>query len=257
VASFLSQLIGVRFCLLSPHYTEAAGRFPRAVLDAARHARILAELQRLRGRVYRAIDRVSASALTADGRQTCRFDELCWHLVAEDESGRTISCIRLLRHPGAFDLARSLCGAFLNRMEPALRRQYAAALEALARRMREKGVEVVDASAVVAARNYPNKALGPVVITGVGATLAVCTGRFLAIAPAHHTVSALYRRLGGEPLTLDGHVLPRFDDRVYRGEHEFLLVDYSDTPRQPAGTLDTARELRDLLIRSPVVCREA
>ena len=257
MASFLSQLSGVRFCVLAPRYREAAGRFPHAVLDLARHAGLLAEVQRLRGGVYRAIDRVPASALTPDGRLLCHFDELCWHLVAQDESGRPIACVRMLRHTDGFLTSHALCGPFLTRMEASLRRQYAAALGELARRMSERGTEIVEASAVVADRHYPNKALGPVVIIGVGAVLAVCLERFLLVSTAHNVgISGLYRRLGGEPLTLDGRELPRFKDRISRGDLEFILVDYGDTTRVPAGTLDTARELRDLLRKSPVVCRE-
>jgi hypothetical protein len=257
MVSLLSQLDGVRFCILAPHYRAAAGRFGRAVVDAERHASLLGDLQRLRGKVYRGLERIAASRVRADGRHLCRFDEPCWHLVAQDGAGRTIACIRLLRHPGGFSLTHALTGAFLARMEPPLRRLYTAALEALAGRMRRHGIEVVDTSAVVADPDFPNKVLGPVIITGIGALLSVCLDRFLALAPTHHTVRTLYRRLGGEPLTHEGRELPPFYDRVYRGDHEILVVDYTGPARQPAGTLETACALRERLLASPVVCREA
>jgi hypothetical protein len=257
MASFLPLLTGVRFCILAPLYREAAGRFPRTVLDPERHARILAGLQRLRGSVLRSIDRISASVLTPDGRHVCRFDEQCWHLVAEDEADRVIACVRVLRHRDGYDIERGLCGTFLARMEPSSCRQYAAALANMAQEMRERKVEVADFSSLVADRDYPNKVLGPVLTLGSVAMLAGCTERFLGVIPAHQYASGLYRRLGGQPLTLDGRELPAFDDSLYRGMHEILLIDACGTYRPPAGSLDTAREVRDRLLQSLVICRAA
>ncbi len=255
MASFLSLLTGVRFCILAPHYRQAAGRFPRSVLEPERHARVLAGLQGLRGRVYRAIDRISASIVTPDGRHTCRFDERCWHLVAQNEADEVVACVRLLRHPDGFDVDRALSGAFLARMEPSLRGQYAAALAAVAKNARERGSEIAEVSALVADQDYPNKMLGPVLSVGGGAMLAACTERFLAIVPAHLCASGLYRLLGGRPLTLDGRELPPFIDSLYRGAHEVLLLDSRELARRPGGTLDTAREVRDRLLQTPVYCR--
>jgi hypothetical protein len=256
MVSLLAQLDGIRFVVLAPHYQAVAGRFPHAVVDAQRHSTRLGDLQRLRAKVYLGLERIPASAVRADSRHICRFDEPCWHVVIQNSGGQTVACVRLMRHPAGYNLARSLSGTFLDRMEPALRRQYTTALGGLIQRMSARGIELADLSAAVADPDYPNKLLGPVLILSACALLATCLDQFLAIAPSHCTVRALYQKLGGELLTHDGRALPPFYDTVYRGNHEMFLVERSEQLRQPPGIVETARELRDRLLQSPVVCRE-
>src|SRR5581483_9757390 len=68
---------------------------PRA--DASGYEILLAEVQRLRGRVYLEDGAISSSQVTSDGRFLMDGDRKAWHLLSVGQAG-LFGCIRVLMH---------------------------------------------------------------------------------------------------------------------------------------------------------------
>src|SRR5579862_9846427 len=86
------------FALLAPEAGDIAG-FSNVSSHPIRHATLLAQAQKLRGKSYFEMGALDASQLTSDGRQISDADERSWHLLTLDERGQVVACLRYLAHP--------------------------------------------------------------------------------------------------------------------------------------------------------------
>ena len=80
--------------LLAPAGCFIPKSFARRYDDGDSHARLLSEVQRVRGQVYLADGAVRASQLTPDGRHVQRSDYDSWHLLAVAGNGAVQGCAR-------------------------------------------------------------------------------------------------------------------------------------------------------------------
>src|SRR5688572_4818581 len=86
------------YVLLAPAMAIVPANFLQTAEDPERHARLLNEMQRLRGRVYLQDGAIGPSDVTPDGRHRSPFDKNSWHLLSLSVSGQVVGCVRLLPH---------------------------------------------------------------------------------------------------------------------------------------------------------------
>ncbi|MGH9667724.1 MAG: hypothetical protein ACRD9L_25180, partial [Bryobacteraceae bacterium] len=66
--------------------------------DVDKYEWLLAQAQRLRGRVYLEDGAIEARQLTADGRHVQKSDRASWHLLSVNESEQVLGCARYREH---------------------------------------------------------------------------------------------------------------------------------------------------------------
>jgi hypothetical protein len=67
--------------------------------DSDRRARLLSEMQQLRGRVALREGAITQSTLDSSGRHVMEGDENSWHLLRLRGDGTVAGCARILVHP--------------------------------------------------------------------------------------------------------------------------------------------------------------
>src|ERR1700722_3335915 len=82
--------------ILPPAGFEVPGTFRGIEFDSQRNTRLLAAMQRLRGKAYVEDGAVRAEDLTPDGRHQLDTDTNCWHVLSVDAEDRVTACLRYL-----------------------------------------------------------------------------------------------------------------------------------------------------------------
>src|SRR5205085_2211303 len=84
--------VSERVILLAPGTTIPTA-LENVSTDSDRHARLLRQVQRLRGRVYLNDGALRPEQLTRDGRHETPEDPKSWHLLAMDDDYQVSGCI--------------------------------------------------------------------------------------------------------------------------------------------------------------------
>src|SRR5579863_4559824 len=94
-----------QFIVLPPTGILAPRTFRRIEFDGARHKRLFAAMQRLRGKTYLDDGAITPQDLTPDGRHQTPADERAWHVLSVDRAGNVATCLRYLdeRHSRSFN----------------------------------------------------------------------------------------------------------------------------------------------------------
>src|SRR6266851_5568720 len=86
-----------QFVILPPTWRPVRQRFFSNVeANGSHYARLLAEMQRLRGRIYLSDGAISPTDLAPDGRHVLTVDERSWHILTMDGHGKVSGCLRFL-----------------------------------------------------------------------------------------------------------------------------------------------------------------
>jgi len=200
--------------------------FHEVVGDDSRHQRLLADAQRLRGKIYVREGAIQPGELTACGRHIQRADALSWHLLTVDERERVTSCIRYYAHrPGVSfsDLAISQCAAaqsaeFGQKVREAIQTELAYASQ--------RGFYYVELGGWAISEEIRCTSEALRMLLTVYA-LAQLMGGALGVSTAttrHHS-SSILRRVGGRPLMTRGAEVPAYLDPHYNCKMELLSFD--------------------------------
>src|SRR5215471_8515667 len=96
-----------RFVLLAPkqhmHHSRPFGAMRR---DAREHARLLRQVQRLRGRVYLSDGAIEPWQLNEEGLHQQPADSRSFHLLSLDEMGQVVACTRYLPHLNSVEFSQ-------------------------------------------------------------------------------------------------------------------------------------------------------
>jgi hypothetical protein len=214
------------FILLSPPGMALSNVFSQVKGDSERRRNLLAEMQRLRGRVYLQDGAIRESDLSADGRHVQAVDEESWHLLILNSGNRVLGCTRYLQHSASTTFSRlRVRTAALARTEPwneRLRRAVEAELES-ARRSGFSFVEVGGWALDESIRGTSD-ALRSVLFTFAWSqVIGGCLG--LSMATHRNGSASILRRIGGRPLEWDGSVLPSYYDPQYKCDMEVIRFD--------------------------------
>lgn len=240
------------FALLAPSDAHVPDSFPRVDVNPERHERILAQLQRLRGRVYLQDGAILPSQLSSDGRHRIEIDDHSWHVVSLHADGRVAGCARYRVHGDRVrfeDLGVwSSALARHRRWRPVVREAVEGEI-ALARQRHVAYVEV-GGWAVAEELRYTPQALDIALSTyALAEKLGGCVG--ITTATVRHASSRILRKIGGRPLEFAMRPLPTYYDPQYRCDMELLRFESNaPNPRYQTRMAQVATCLQSL----PVVC---
>ena len=244
-----------RIALLAPstYETEVSVSPWDVRVDSHLHSSLMAELQRLRGRVYLDDGAIQSTQVTRDGRHWQPVDEKSWHVIAMSE-GRVIGCARYHEHPKTVTFERlgvrrsslGSCAEWRGRLKTAVEN------ELMQARMSDLSYVEAGGWAISEEHRGSREALRIALATyGLAQLLGGCIG--ITTATARHGSADILCRLGGRPLEAEGETIPVYFDPQYGCDMEILRFD----SRLPAPKYRSwVRELRDYLWTSPVIARE-
>ena len=213
-----------RLVLLAPPQARIPDTFAHTVIDASRHARLLHEVQAVRGAIY--MQGGYVRELSADGVHMTPEDEKSWHLLMTDDQGHVTSCIWYLEHQNSAsvdDLRVRHCP--LARSGQWREILYEAVNSELTR-ARDAGLRYAEVGgwAVSQARRCTSEGL---VLALAAYGLCRVLGGALGITTANvtHASSSILRRLGGAYLEWNGSPFPAYFDPRYNTTIELLRFD--------------------------------
>lgn len=231
--------------LLAPSERAVPSGFTTVDADPGRYQGLMAEMQRLRGRVYLEDGAIEPDQLV-EYRHQLDIDEGSWHLLMVDGNNRVRGCARYREYPNStrfskLTVARSAL-ARCQEQGDRLRRAVEREME-LSRRMKLPYVELggwaldqtvrntMDALKMAMATYALSQALGG----GVG----------ISTVTQRHASSSILRRLGGKAFEHDGAELPPYYDPEYKCGMEVLrFYSWDPNPRFDAFVQDMKAVLR-------------
>jgi hypothetical protein len=235
--------------LLAPAAVSRA-RLTDVRLDPWRHASLLAEAQRLRGRVYLEDGAITQRDLTPDGRFIQLTDDQSWHVLTVNEVGDVVACIRCTFHSEGVSFSDlSVRGSALathpqwgSRLQEAVERELTWA--------RRRGMEFAEIGGWALDESVRYTTEAPKLIFSVFALAQLFRNGSVGISTAttrHHS-STMLRRAGGQPLSLEGESLPAYFDPHYGCEMEILRFDSSNfSPKYRSLVEDLRQNLSETL----------
>jgi hypothetical protein len=245
-----ARQLGRQSILLAPSQS-AASRFVQASVDPSRHHRLLAEAQRLRGRVYVQDGAIQPSELSGDDRHIQAADDHAWHLLTVDENEAVIGCIRYFAHEPSVRFSElSLAESGITRSAQ-LGTRVRAAVETELDCARRRGVWYVELGGWAVCESLRCTTEAVRTLLTVYALSQVRGGAVgLSSATTRHHSSSILRRIGGRPLKAHGVEVPSYYDATYACEMELLSFDSESPNERYAGWI---RDCREGLHQVPVV----
>ncbi len=240
-----------RLLLLAPSAHVVPESFARLRIDGERHARLLADIQRVRGRAYLEDGAITSDALTADGRHIQHIDETSWHVVAVDPDDRVLACARYREVVG--DTNDADLGVWRTPLaaDPSWQTRLRHAVRGDASRARRRGVSFVEVGGWAVERS---KRGGVCAFQTAAATFALaeslggCIG--ITTATVRHCSARILRKLGGASLAVAGLAIPAYFDPHYGCHMEILRFDSAaPSPRY----VRQIQRMSALLADAPVV----
>jgi len=215
-----------RLVVLPPSRVDAPEIFRNVDSSNRRHQRLLAGMQRLRGRVYEADGAIRPTELTPDGRHKLSVDARSWHVLSLDASAEVVACLRYTEGSDAsgFDglRVRDAAVARCPLQGGRVRRAVEGEIER-ARRL-SIGFGEVGGWAVREDHRWTPESLRIVLATYA---LLELLGRRAGVATAtfRHGSAAILLRIGLSTLQTDGEEIPPYYDPQYGCLMEILRFD--------------------------------
>ena len=241
-----------QFILLAPAGVTPRGTFRHVTGDSTSRQSLLAEMQRLRGRIYLNDGAISHRELMPDGRHVQAIDDQSWHLLLINNRGRVLGCTRYLQHHASTSYSRlrvrTSALAESERWGEPLR----LAVETELASARDVGFSFVEVGGWALDESVRNStdALRSVLFTYAWShVIGGCVG--LSMATHRNGSAAILRRIGGRPLMWDGAELPPYYDPHYKCEMEVLRFDSRIPSMKYQATID---EMRSEIPSVPVIC---
>ena len=245
-----------RSCLLLfPSTIAIAPVFTRVNRNLSEHARLLADVQRFRGRIALEEGAITPRQLTADGRHIQAADQNGIHLVRLDANGSIASAMRYVPHSDR--LSWNNLGVFQTPLatDPEWRPVLEDAIQSELKKARRFGFSYVEMGGWVIAKELRCTSEAALMVAGAYALATVLGGALgITTATRRHGSSSILKRLGGESLVGLGKEVPPYFDPHYQTEMELLRFDSSKVSRRLAGAID---QLREVLPETLVLVQDA
>jgi len=240
------------FSLLAPAVASVPSCFAAAESNPETYRKLLAKLQRLRGRIYLEDGAIESWQLMADGRHRAASDERSWHLLAMEKEEVT-GCARIQVYPPDVTFAELAVARSAQARSPvwgpALQRSVTAKLDC-AQAGQLKFIEA-GGWALTPELRCTTEALR-IALGGyaLGQLLGGCLG--LSAATMRHSSASILRRLGGCPFMWKNQILPPYYDPVFRCEMEIIHFDSrAPNPRYRVRIGQLVEELRKTMVLCP------
>ena len=241
-----------RTILLAPPNASLTEIFQSVNVDYLQHSWFLAEVQRLRGRVYLQDGAIESHQLSWDGRFVHPHDKSSWHLLFTNSSGTVSGCMRYRpADETAFhhlDIARSAL-ACSDKWGIRLRRAVEAKKADAARR--EISYAELGGWALGEEIRGTRQALRmAVTVYALAQLLGGAVGT--TTATTRHRSSTILKKIGGSGLVSDGLELPPYYDPQYKCEMEILGFDsHVPSPKYKVWVDECKKHLANLTVICP------
>jgi hypothetical protein len=242
-----------RLALLAPPDLAVPDQFSRCQFDLDRHDELLHSVQRFRGAIYVEDGAITRDQLSPDGRHLTPEDSHSWHLLLTNRDGGIDACAWYREYDNLVDFDRLRVRHSALARSPEWRETLWRAVEGQIGAARSQGLRYAELGgwAVAPERRASTETLLLALATyGLsrigGGALGITT------ATIRHRSSSILCRLGGQPLEVDGTVLPPYYDSQYDCMMEILRFD-SRTPNVRYRGL--VEQLHGKLLDMPVVAR--
>jgi hypothetical protein len=252
ITDFVRSAASRRHVLLAPLAAPALLPLSDMIPATSSRHRLLERVQRLRGRLFLKNGYISSEEVSSDGRHISPLDEIAWHLVALDDDGDVVGCLRMLTHSPdeSFDRLFASHSAIARSDDwgPAVR----SAVERERAVARDSGFtfleiggwalrETLRCSTEAARLALGVFAFGQLIGGAIGITTATLR---------NHSASIL-QRIGGRPLEANGSDIPVYYDPQHLSEMQILRFDSGSCERKYSSIVE---HLRTELQLSPVFC---
>jgi hypothetical protein len=241
---FGRETLGNEFVLLAPRPGMYSPSEEKA-FGRSRYHRLLAEAQRLRGRVYVLDGAMDSRGLSPDGRHIQRADDLSWHLLAVDKSDRVAACIRYFARSPRISFSDLSVSQSAIARSPEWGPKVRAAVEAELDRATLRGLSYVEIGGWAVSPEWRFTSGAVKMLLSVYA-LARLTGGALGLSGAttrHHS-SSILKRVGGSPLMAGNEEIRSYFDPQYNCQMELLRFDSnSPNPKYAAGIQECGKAI--------------
>jgi len=239
------------YVILAPAGAVRHSRFDHIWKCDQTYSRLLAEMQRLRGRTYLSDGALAPEALTQDGRHQSQFDERSWHLLTLDSNRRVLGCLRMFMPTLSRIHRRNVKRANISKLKiPGLQLQKS--VGSILSEAKCAGLSYVEIGGWALATELRNTTEG---LRGILATYAWSqhTGGALGVSTATERNSSrlILQRLGGEALDWKGEPFAPYFDTQYQCKMELLRFDSRRPNSKYNSYIDT---MRNNFSAVPVIC---
>jgi len=243
-----------RTILLAPPTASLSETFQSVQVDRLQHGWFLAEVQRLRGRVYLYDGAIETRQLSSDGRFIHPRDETSWHLLVINQFGQVSGCMRYsLADEAPFhhlDVARSAL-ACSDKWGTRLR-EAVEAKKADAQRREISYAELGGWALTEEIRGSRQALRMAMNVYALAQLLGGAVGT--TTATTRHRSSTILKKVGGTGLVSDGLELPPYYDPQYKCEMEILGFDsHLPNPKYKVWVEESRKHLANLT----VICAES
>jgi predicted GNAT family N-acyltransferase len=216
----------LRLGVLAPRAIAVCCDSSRALYESR-----LAEIQRLRGRVYRAEGAIPDELLDSDGRHFTKFDYDNWHLFAMTRQSEICACFRLRLHDRDITPNELKLWEFVQRMSGSNACAYAEAIGGFVRQAENEGTRIGEVGGWAVAENARNRAEAMTLPFAAWSLFQIIGDAIvLSAATARHRSASILKKIGGFPLSHTGRPVPKFFDPFHGCDMEFVCYD----SRKPA-----------------------
>jgi hypothetical protein len=211
--------------------------------DASYHARLVREMQALRGRVYLADGAVDNTQLTRDGLHKTAEDDISWHMLTLDERQRVTGCAWYLQHDDSVRPHHLRVRHCPLAVMAAWRDKLWKSVESEIVRARQECLRYAEVGGWAVSERSRRTSEG-LLLALAGYSLGRMCGECLGITTAtvRHCSASILRRLGGAPLSIDGTTMPSYYDPRYKCEMEILRFDSRRPNSKYASLVEVLRE---------------
>jgi hypothetical protein len=216
-----------RLVLLAPPNAPANPHFQNLAVDERYHRRLLADVQRLRGRMYVEDGAISASGLTSDGRHQTPEDERSWHLLMVNPRRGVSACAWYMEHePGRTTLQGLRVRNCPLASSSDSGRHFHKAVETELARARRDRLRYAEVGGWAVSRQSRCTSEGLILALAAYSLGRIAGGALgLTTATVRHQSSTILRRLGGSSLRAHGQTVPSYFDGRYGCDMELLRFD--------------------------------
>ena len=215
-----------RLVLLAPSTGDIKESSLAIEENSTQYARLLADMQRMRGRIYLEDGAIQESQLSLDGRHQLETDRQSWHLLLADESNRVLGCMRYVSHNNSVPFGRlglsssaiAQCDLWGAKLKKGIRSELAKARED------GSGFAEVGGWALENELRCSMEALRMVLAT-YALSQVLGDARGVSTATTRNGSASILRRIGGSSVFADGVELPKYFDPHYNCEMELLRFD--------------------------------
>jgi hypothetical protein len=228
-----------RLILLAP------GPIPNGLTNGTasseQHARLIQQVQRLRGRIYLADGALRPEQLTADGRHETAEDARSWHLITLDEQEQVSGCIWYLEHTNpAFDALRIRHASLAQ--DPTWAHRLRRAVRDDVARTRDERIGYAEVGGWAVAESSRLTDCLMLLLSTYALSQTLGGALVVATATLRHSSAAVLRRIGGARLQADGCEIPSYFDPNYDCEMELLRFDTRRPTSRFARLVDSLKE---------------